>query len=401
MFNPSNQSTCRSSLSASAIIDELSHGRLLRGERSMRKTMVMLLSALAALSSHAADDVPAWYITAYGPAYADIVAAANQEGRVVVYSVTSAVPALLEDFQKLYPRVKLEYHALDTTPLYERILAESAAGVTADVAWSSAMDLQIKLVNDGYAQPYVSPEAAKLPAWAIWRNEAFGTTSEPVGFVYNKRLLAANEVPRNRAELIALLKSQPHRFLNKAVTFDPEKSGLGYLLMTQDMVVSQAGFSELANALGAAKMRLGTGSGVMFGLLGSGESLIGYNLLGSYAAGRAKKDLPELGVILPNDYTLLMSRIMFITKKAPHPNAAKLWVDYVLSKRGQEILVKSDLGSIRTDIDGEMTLAGLTKRLGDALKPIPIGLGLLTYLDPKKRTEFISQWKSFLGTANK
>ena len=329
------------------------------------------------------------------------MAAAHKEGKVVVYSVTSAVPALLEDFRKLYPGVKLEYHALDTTPLYDRIVSESAKGSTADVAWSSAMDLQIKLVNDGYAQPYASPEASKLPAWAIWRNEAFGTTSEPVGFVYNKRLLAADEVPRNRAELIALLKSQPQRFLNKAVAFDPEKSGLGYLLMTQDMVASRAGFSELANTLGAAKVRPGSGSGAMFALLGSGECIIGYNLLGSYASGRAKKDLPDLGVLLPSDYTLVVSRIMFITRKASHPNAARLWLDYVLSRRGQEIIAKSDLGSIRTDVEGEMTLASLGRQLGNAVKPIPVGPDLLKFLEPAKRSEFIEQWKHSLGAGSK
>jgi ABC-type Fe3+ transport system substrate-binding protein len=33
---------------------------------------------------------------------------------------------------------------------------------------------------------------------------------------------------------------------------------------------------------------------------------------------------------------------MFILAKAPHPNAAKLWVDFVLSEQGQTILVKGE-----------------------------------------------------------
>ena len=346
-------------------------------------------------------EAPAQPVGNYGPGYADIVAAAHKEGKVVVYSVTSAVLALLEDFQKLYPGVKLEYHALDTTPLYDRIVSESATGSTADVAWSSAMDLQIKLVNDGYAQAYTSPEALNLPRWAIWRNEAYGTTSEPVGLVYNKRLLAPQEVPQDRAGLIRLLKSQPARFNNKVVAFDPEKSGLGYMLATQDMSVSRDNFLNLAKTLGEAKVRPGSGSGAMFALLGSGECIIGYNLLGSYASGRAKKDLPELGVLLPSDYTLVVSRIMFITRKASHPNAARLWLDYVLSRRGQEIIAKSDLGSIRMDVEGEMTLASLGRQLGNAVKPIPVGPDLLKFLEPAKRSEFMDQWKQSLGVGSK
>lgn len=367
----------------------------------IRQIFVAAVMTFAALSPIAIGATPVESVENYGADYADIVTAANREGKVVVYSVTSAVPLLLEDFQKLYPGVKLEYHALDTTPLYDRIVSESANGNTADVVWSSAMDLQIKLVSDGYAQAYASPEASKLPGWAIWRNEAFGTTSEPVGLVYNKRLLAAQEVPQDRATLMRLLKSQPTRFGNKVVAFDPEKSGLGYMLMTQDASVSPGSFRELTRTLGAAKVRLGSGSGAMFTLLGSGEAIIGYNLLGSYASGRAKKDLPDLGVVLPNDYTLVMSRIMFITKKASHPNAAKLWLDYVLSKRGQEIIAKSDLGSIRSDVDGDMTLAGLGKRLGNSLKPITVGPGLLSFLEPKKRAEFLGDWKASLGGAGK
>ena len=365
----------------------------------------LISAAAVAMLSSMACCAAAQSTANYGPGYADIVAAANKEGKVVVYSVTSAVPLLLEDFQKLYPGVKLEYHALDTTPLYDRIVSESAAGTAvatvADVAWSSAMDLQVKLVNDGYAQSYISPEASKLPGWAIWRNEAYGTTSEPVGIVYNKRLLAPQEVPQDRAALIRLLNSQPARFNNKVVAFDPEKSGLGYMLATQDMSVSRDHFLDLAKTLGQAKVRPGSGSGAMFALLGSGECIIGYNLLGSYASGRAKKDLPDLGVVLPKDYTLVMSRIMFVTRKAPHPNAAKLWLDYVLSRRGQEIIAKSDLGSIRTDVEGEMTLANLGKQLGDAVKPIPVGPVLLKFLDPAKRSEFIEQWKQSLAVGSK
>ena len=377
----------------------MTHPAIRSCDETMRRRFALVAFVLLSSITHGA--AAAESTGNYGAAYAEIVAAANKEGKVVVYSVTSAVPALLEDFQKLYPGVKLEYHALDTTPLYDRIVSESAAGNTADVAWSSAMDLQIKLVNDGYAQAYASPEASNLPRWAIWRNEAYGTTSEPVGLVYNKRLLAPQEVPQDRAALIRLLKSQPARFNNKVVAFDPEKSGLGYMLATQDMSVSRENFLGLAKTLGEAKVRPGSGSGAMFALLGSGECIIGYNLLGSYASGRAKKDLPDLGVLLPKDYTLVMSRIMFITRKASHPNAARLWFDYVLSRRGQEIIAKSDLGSIRADVAGEMTLAGLGRQLGNAVKPIPVGPDLLKFLEPTKRGEFIEQWKQSLGVGSK
>lgn len=253
-----------------------------------------------------------------GPAA--LVEAAEREGKVVVYSVTSAVPALLEDFQRLYPKIKLEYVSLDTTPLYDRVIKESAAGATADVVWSSAMDLQIKLVADGYAQSYRSPEAAKLPAWAVWKDQAYGTTFEPIGFVYNKNLLDPAEYPRTRADLIKLTASP--KLKGKITAFDPANSGLGYMLMTQDAIASPA-FWDTARAMGAAGLFAGTGSGAQFTRLNKGESLVGYNLLISYAKGRIKKDLLNLGYKFPRDTTQALTRVMFIADKAAHPNAAR------------------------------------------------------------------------------
>ncbi|BAL27205.1 ABC transporter substrate-binding protein [Azoarcus sp. KH32C] len=330
----------------------------------------------------------------YPASYAKVVAAAKNEGKLVVYSVTSSVPMILQDFRSLYPEITLDYVVMDTGPLYERVIAESATGSTADVVWSSAMDLQVKLVADGYAAAYASPEAAKLPSWAVWRNEAYGTTFEPIGFVYNKTLMNASELPQSRAELAGLLTSQKDRFKDKLTAFDPEKSGLGYFMMTQDRDASPDAFWNVAQALGATGLYPGSGSGAQFERLSKAESLIGYNLLLSYATGRIKKDLPQLGVVLPRDHTLVTSRVMFISNKAAHPNAAKLWVDYLLSKRGQEMLAKSDLGSLRADVDDPMTPSELVKLLGDAVKPVVIGPGLLTNLEAAKRREFLARWKA-------
>jgi ABC-type Fe3+ transport system substrate-binding protein len=41
-----------------------------------------------------------------------------------------------------------------------------------------------------------------------------------------------------------------------------------------------------------------------------------------------------------------------INKLAPHANAAKLFVDFVLSKEGQDLIVKSDRSSVRKDVAG-------------------------------------------------
>jgi iron(III) transport system substrate-binding protein len=133
--------------------------------------------------------------------------------------------------------------------------------------------------------------------------------------------------------------------------------------------------------------------------VGTGSALLGYNLIGSYAMARAKLD-PSIAFVLPKDYTLVLSRVAFIAKRAPHPNAARLYLDFLLSQRGQSALAtKSGLLSVRSDLPDEQTAAGLAKTLGGRMRPIGVGPGLLVYLDRAKRQEFLKQWRDAVKRA--
>src|ERR1700686_3698947 len=180
----------------------------------MKATLKTLAIALAAVSASAFAQVPAGY-----PAdYAQLVAAAKSEGKVVIYSAldTKAASPLVKDFSALYPDVKVEYNDMNSTEMYNRFIAEAASGQgSADVMWSSAMDLQVKLVDEGKAMEYKSPEAGKLPGWAVYKNQAYGTTYEPAAFIYNKRLVTADEVPQDHAAFAKLIASKVDKFKGK------------------------------------------------------------------------------------------------------------------------------------------------------------------------------------------
>jgi iron(III) transport system substrate-binding protein len=366
---------------------------------TQRRTLLALAAALATAPLATLAQAPAGY-----PAnYADTIAAAKKEGKLVIYSATDAATAapLVKDFEALYPGVKVEYNDMNTTEIYNRVISEKAAGgASGDFVWSSAMDLQVKLVNEGYAQTYASPEIPHVPGWAVWKNEAYGTTYEPISFLYNKRLLPADQVPQSHAELARLLGQQYDKFKGKVTSYDVEKSGVGFLLITQDSKAGP-GFPELVKSLGAVGTRWQSSTGTMMERVGSGEALLAYNIIGTYAMARAKKD-PSIGYVFPKDYTLVMSRVGFISKNAAHPNAGKLWLDYLLSQRGQSLIGNQvELGAIRGDVEGELTVARLSKTLGNALKPIPVGPELLVYLDQGKRLEFLKQWQGTIKGAAK
>lgn len=356
------------------------------------RPVALLLASLSLVP--AARAAPADPATA-----APVVAAAEREGKLVVYSTTDSVYAapVLKDFQSLHPRIAVEYDDMSTTEVYNRFIAEAAAGSgTGDVLWSSSMDLQVKLASDGYAQAYDSPEAPSLPSWAVWKREAFGTTYEPISFVYNKRLLEPREVPQSHAELVKALQANPDRFRGKLAVMDPERSGLGYLLLAQDARNDPA-FDVAAAAYGRAGVRTYPGTGAMLERILSGEHLIGFNVIGSYALARQKRD-PAVGIVHPRDYTLVITRIALIPRAARHPNAAKVFLDYLLSARGQDAIARAGLFAIRGDVSGEATSAELRRTLGAALRPIPVGPELLEDLDPAKRLAFLARWQKAIGT---
>ena len=358
-------------------------------------TRIVAAALAAACMPAYAQNAPA----GYPGDYAQTIAAAKKEGKVVIYSAldTKAAQPLIKDFNAVYPDIKVEYNDMNSTEMYNRFIAEVASGQgSADVMWSSAMDLQVKLVEDGQAMTYRSPEAGKLPAWAVYKDQAYGTTYEPAVCIYNKRLLAADEVPQDHASFARLLNTKTEKLKGKVTTYDIEKSGVGFMFVVQDAKYF-AGMKELEKGFGATSYKVYSSTGNMIEKVSSGEHLLGYNVLGSYALVRSKKD-QSLGVVLPKDYTLVLSRVLFIGKQAKNPNAAKLWTDYILSQRGQKLIGSDvELFSIRNDVDAEYTAAKLNQQLGSNVKPIPVSAELVAYLDPKKRLDFLNGWKQALA----
>jgi iron(III) transport system substrate-binding protein len=77
------------------------------------------------------------------------------------------------------------------------------------------------------------------------------------------------------------------------------------------------------------------------GRLVSGEDLTAFTGMPTRAYQYNQKGA-KLKFMLPEEGVVLLPQSMFILKKAPHPNAAKLWIDFILSERGQDSLVSGE-----------------------------------------------------------
>ncbi len=342
-----------------------------------------------------APELPSYYPRDYGVVFD----AARREGRVTVYSTTdfAAAHPLIRAFEARYPGVTVDYREQNSDDLYRRYLAELASGAPgADVVWSSSMPEQFKLVNDGHALPYASPERPYLPSWAIWKNEAYGTSYEPVVFVYNARQLPADLVPATHADFARILTVHRDLLRGRVASYDIEHSGSAYLFAAEDARTTPV-FWDVARALGAANVNLYITTAAMLERVAAGESLLAYNVIGSYAARYADRN-PALAIKMPADYTLVATRVAFIARRSTHPNAARLWLDFVLSREGQSVMAnRAFLFSLRQDVETGLTAKRLLAELGNTHRPIAVGPGLLAHQDQLRRADFLKRWHAALG----
>ncbi|WP_245566192.1 ABC transporter substrate-binding protein [Stappia stellulata] len=317
---------------------------------------------------------------------------------LTIYSSLDSQMALplLAAFQKARPSVGIKFHEMQTQDIHARIIAETDRDdTTADLVFSSAMDLQVKLANDGYAQPVRLPAAKAIPSWAQWRHSVYGVTFEPAVILYHKPSFEAQDPPRTRAALARYLKDHEAQVYGRVGTYDVERAGLGLFFLARDGEHNR-GIWDLFSALGAAGVKLYSNSSAIVERVADGRFVLGYNILGSYATAWART-APDLGIVLPEDYTVVMSRIGLVPRAANAPDLGAAFLDFLLSRAGQTILAQDvGLPVLLPDLDGPNTATEMRALYGARLRPIPVGPALVVYLDQVKRQRLIDRWNRAL-----
>lgn len=293
-----------------------------------------------------------------------------------------AMEGLIRGYQVRHPQVAVIYDQATSREVYEAVEQDvTMDGSPYDLAISSAMDLQIKLVNDGRARRHVSVATSRLPRWATWRDGIFGFTREPAVMVYNPAAFAGIPVPQSHFELLNLLRRAPELFKGRIATYDPNVSGLGYLFATQDSLQSDS-YWRLMEIFGNLSAELSCCSSEMLERVEKGEIALAYNVLGSYAQAEQDAGAP-IGIVLPRDYALLMVRTALIPAPSDNAAAAGDFIDFLVSEEGQRI------------IEHEAFLSPALPEGDDGtLIPIRLGPGLMVYLDALKRRAFLDEWAS-------
>lgn len=291
----------------------------------------------------------------------------------------AAFSGVLARFVSAYPDVRITYEQWASNDLYLQGAATCAGhGEAADLLISSSADQIVKLANDGCAQPHQSVETNRLLPALNWRDEVFGITREPAVIVYNKTLVPSADVPATRFDLIDLLRPAQNPYEGRIATYDIDASGLGYLFAFVDSEQATT-FGSLMEAFGQSGAIATCCSAELIDGVANGLYLMAYNVLGSYALERAARD-DRLGVVLPRDYTLMLSRAAMIPARASNPPLAGALLDFLLSEPGRAALSEAFL--IYPDTQSDTFVA----------RPIPLSPVLLVGLDRAKREQFLDLW---------
>ena len=296
--------------------------------------------------------------------------------RLVLFSAAERhyCEPLLRGFVELHPGVEVDFVFGISTDLHRRHLEEVRAGrATADLIWSSAMDLQMTLVQEGHAQPHGVRH--DLPAGASYRDLALTTTSEPL-FTLSREASALAGTPD---EIAALLAGDLARFRGRVAVPDIESNGLGFLAM-MGWALDQPRFDAFLDVLGSCEPRTAGSAPALIAAMSQGAELA-LHLLGAYAR-RAVADDPALHLARSNAPPISVGRVAFIPRHAANPEGGSTFLAYMVSREGQAAI-------------GECGLFPLVAP--SAAIPIPIDDGFSRFLDPKVRAALLARWRAAVG----
>jgi iron(III) transport system substrate-binding protein len=271
-----------------------------------------------------------------------IIQAARKEGEIVWYTTMSSDQsnAFMARFQQKYPFVKPSIIRLGGSALLSRIVTESKAGKNFFDVVHGTGEIVLPLMDMGLIGAYVSPERKMIPddlkdQKGLW-------TSVYVNAVvlgYNTNLTKAQAIPRSYNDLL-----QPRWKGRKISVDDTYATFLHGLIATWGKDKALDYLKKLAEQEPVV-MR---GSTVRVQLAAAGE----FPLVIAYA--NIIQYLTEKGA--PVDWVPLEPAVISVNTvmagaKASHPNAAKLFIDFTLSKEGQEKLWDFQRIPSRSDVE--------------------------------------------------
>jgi iron(III) transport system substrate-binding protein len=270
-----------------------------------------------------------------------LVEGAKRERQFTLYTSHTWFRTLVKDFEKKYPFIKVSEWRNDSKNLIRKVLEESKSGrILVDVVETTADGMGV-MKREGLFQEYYSPQARYYPNELKPRGKSGffylpdRETYNSLGF--NTSLIPPAAAPQSLKDLIdpkwkgkmaITSTSTGVRWIGNAL----DTLGREYLEKMADQEVSVQDMAPAA----------------LIGLIGSGEVPMSPTIFDANVTLAKQKGSPvEWRPLEPVVTTVGSSALM---AKAPNPYTALLFIDFLLSKEGQQLIMKGGLWSPREDI---------------------------------------------------
>jgi iron(III) transport system substrate-binding protein len=336
-----------------------------RSVRNIVISFVCVVSPLFAASAGAADGKPAWQVI-----WEKTVAAAKKEGKLNFYVGRYGTEPLLNEFRKEFPEIQLITVNGTGNSLGTRIIAEIRAGKFVADLFSGGANTNYEVLYQGKAldsikSALILPEVLDESKWYEGRHRytdpeqrhifVYIANPSSSGFYYNTNLVSSKEF-KSYWDLVA------PKWKGKYVSQDPTSTGLGGGLQFM-YYHPELGPEFIKRLFGDIQPTLGRDRRQITDWLAQGKFAL---CVGCRDANRAKNQgLPvdELDNVDWKEGLELTTGggSMSLIKGGPNPNAAKVFINWFLTRRGQIAMQKyNDLygedapNSRRMDIPKDM-----------------------------------------------
>jgi len=294
--------------------------------------------------------------TALDQAYATLYPLAKQEGKLVLYGV--GTPDLYEPirlaFVARFPGIELQGVDQRGRDSREKIVAEQQSHTNVGDVVISGTDTQAELVSLGFTQSYTPAEIGNAIPGLVPPGGAMSPRTLTIFTIaINTNLVPPDQEPKSWQDVL------DPKWKGKLAMDDPRGSGPGGTILSGiDYVFGQ----DIEQKLADQKPFFATQAGPIWTALNRGEYAIflsgGHpDLISNRKAGAPVKQIrPIEGIgVTPIGQSII--------KDAPHPNAAKLWIEWSLSEEGQTLLAQQGYAVVRKGIkaqEPEASLEGAT-----------------------------------------
>ena len=257
---------------------------------------------------------------------------ARKEGEVIWYTSMSLTdfPKIVGAFEKTVPYLKVRTNRLSQSSIMPKIDTEARAGrFLVDVVASAPMEMW-ELKQKGHSASYLSPELKAFPSGSFDPQGYWSSTEvTPLVLAFNTSLVRSEEAPRSYQDLL-----QP-KWRGK-MNFGSDEYAW-YSVVLDGM--GKAKGLDFMKALARQQLHIPGGSSIMrLQLMLAGESAVAVA-----ARGRRATEYKEKGA--PLDYRLLdpypgEPNGLALMRRAAHPHASILFIDWMLSEEGQTVLAQ-------------------------------------------------------------